>query len=342
MAGVRAFVRCAVVVLVASTGVFAIAAPASATTTVPISGSIVGTVSYPSVVPAECDAFPTYVFSWDLPPLGATDVSFAHCLDIAPFGVAQPVSGPFAVTTAIGTLTGTFSGTVDPVSAAEIDLHLSFMTSSGTGGLSAVSASFTLDGFSEFVHPHPRATLSGDVMVPDGSDLMVPTSTATPAPAPTGLQPTVNVFGWADFYVQGRRVGGLFPPSVRCWNAQGALVGLDAADDPGGSGVASETYQATGIAVIPTTTVSGPTAQVAVASRRSRRGLTTLRYSAMDNAGNQEPVRSLTILTSRIRDSRRWTCAVPTPTTFTVAVHGKVVLHVEGPTNNVIDYTIVY
>ena len=75
------------------------------------------------------------------------------------------------------------------------------------------------------------------------------------------------------------------------WYTGNVTVALAAADNAGGSGVASITYSATGAQPIAGTTVNGAGAAVAI----SAEGTTTLTYAATDNAGNAEAPKTLTV-----------------------------------------------
>ena len=76
-------------------------------------------------------------------------------------------------------------------------------------------------------------------------------------------------------------------------------VTLTATDDANGSGVASITYSATGGQTIPATTVNGSSTGVVI----SGEGLTTLRYFATDNAGNQSATGTTTFFATPFNDN---------------------------------------
>jgi hypothetical protein len=79
-------------------------------------------------------------------------------------------------------------------------------------------------------------------------------------------------------------------PNANHWNNTNVLVGLNATDNPGGSGVSAITYSLTGgqtgSAVVP-----GSAAVVPI----SAEGITTVNFFATDHAGNQESPKSLTV-----------------------------------------------
>lgn len=146
-------------------------------------------------------------------------------------------------------------------------------------------------------------------------------ATATPGRIPAG-QTLVPVA--ASVTVQDNRGATLGTISgVRCWNSQGLGVAFAATDNPGGSGVASLTYSATGAGPVTPATIRGDRAALAVTAA----GLTTLRYAAADIAGYQEAAKSLSILVGTAQDGGAFACAAPTPG-FTLPAHGT--LLVEG------------
>jgi hypothetical protein len=151
------------------------------------------------------------------------------------------------------------------------------------------------------------------------ADTTAPTSTATAEPVAQG-QPPITVTATATFKTTaGATVGTVGP--VRCWNARGVRVTLDATDNTGGSGVDTLTYSASGAQPIPSTTV--PAASLPATVTITTPGVTRLTYSATDNAGNQEPANSETVL---VGPSNRppFACALPTPESFTIPAHGSV------------------
>jgi FG-GAP-like repeat len=68
------------------------------------------------------------------------------------------------------------------------------------------------------------------------------------------------------------------------WTNQNVTVSLSATDDPGGSGVKSISYSATGAQTIEDTPVSGSSTSVTI----NTEGTTTISYHATDNANNAE------------------------------------------------------
>jgi hypothetical protein len=72
-------------------------------------------------------------------------------------------------------------------------------------------------------------------------------------------------------------------PNAAGWNSSDVTVALHAVDNDGGSGVRSITYGST--------TVAGDTVTIPVTSE----GVTTLTFSATDNAGNAEAPQTLTV-----------------------------------------------
>jgi hypothetical protein len=151
------------------------------------------------------------------------------------------------------------------------------------------------------------------------ADTTAPTSTATADPVAQG-QPPVSVTATATFKTTtGATVGTVGP--VRCWNSRGVRVTLNATDNPGGSGVNTLSYAASGAQPIPSTTV--PAAALPATVTITAPGVTTLTYSASDNAGNQEEPNSETVL---VGPSNRppFACALPTPASFTIPAHGSV------------------
>jgi hypothetical protein len=81
------------------------------------------------------------------------------------------------------------------------------------------------------------------------------------------------------------------PPTATGWHRSDVTVTLSASDTPDGTGVRSLTYRASGAQPLPSTVVFGTTAQVVIAAE----GLTTLRFFAIDLAGNVEPERAVTV-----------------------------------------------
>jgi hypothetical protein len=80
-------------------------------------------------------------------------------------------------------------------------------------------------------------------------------------------------------------------------------------------------YAASGAQPIPSTTV--PAAALPATVTITAPGVTTLTYSASDNAGNQEEPNSETVLVGP-SDRPPFACALPTPASFTIPAHGSV------------------
>jgi hypothetical protein len=151
------------------------------------------------------------------------------------------------------------------------------------------------------------------------ADATGPTSTAAADPVAQG-QPPVSVTASATFKnTAGATVGTVGP--VSCWNARGVRFMLNATDNPGGSGVATLTYAASGAQPIASTSVPAAAlpANVAITSP----GVTTLSYQATDNAGNQEQPNRQTVLVGP-SNAPPFACALPTPASFTIPAHGSV------------------
>lgn len=73
-------------------------------------------------------------------------------------------------------------------------------------------------------------------------------------------------------------------PNASGWNNTPITITITAADEVGGSGVASITYLATGAQAIATTTIAGDLVTLQISSE----GKTEIHYHATDNAGNVE------------------------------------------------------
>jgi hypothetical protein len=80
-------------------------------------------------------------------------------------------------------------------------------------------------------------------------------------------------------------------PNAAGWSSADVAVTLTATDNPGGSGVRSITYAASGAQTIALTTVNAASAAVSITAD----GATTLTYSATDNAGNASAPQSLVL-----------------------------------------------
>jgi hypothetical protein len=75
------------------------------------------------------------------------------------------------------------------------------------------------------------------------------------------------------------------------WHRTNVTVALRATDEPGGSGVKSITFSATGAQVIPQATMTGSTASVPITAE----GVTTLSFFATDQAGNAVAPQTLVV-----------------------------------------------
>jgi hypothetical protein len=141
----------------------------------------------------------------------------------------------------------------------------------------------------------------------DGTPPMVMVS-ALPGTLPSGL-PLVTVQGTA--VVKDTRGATVGSTGFTCFDTRGLKLSLNGLDI-GGSGVAGLTYAATGAQAIPSTTVNGATAQVALTAS----GVSTITYSGADSAGNLSTSSRQTVIVGL-----GFACAAPTPT-FTVPAHG--------------------
>src|SRR5262249_35714772 len=84
--------------------------------------------------------------------------------------------------------------------------------------------------------------------------------------------------------------------NAKGWNATPVTITLSATDNAGGSGVKEVRYSLTGATKV-SRVVSGSTAAVTV----SAEGITTLTYYAVDNAGNKETGKTLTVRVDHTR-----------------------------------------
>jgi HYR domain len=80
-------------------------------------------------------------------------------------------------------------------------------------------------------------------------------------------------------------------PNPAAWNNSDVVVTLSASDNASGSGVKAITYGATGAQPLVSTTVTGASVAIGVASE----GQTLVTYFATDNSGNTEPPKTITI-----------------------------------------------
>jgi hypothetical protein len=90
-------------------------------------------------------------------------------------------------------------------------------------------------------------------------------------------------------------------PNAAGWNRVPVTVTLQAVDEPGGSGIASVTYRATGAQQIPTTTVAGARVTITFGAQ----GVTTLSYFARDRAGNLEATKTRVVRIDRTAPTLR-------------------------------------
>jgi hypothetical protein len=110
------------------------------------------------------------------------------------------------------------------------------------------------------------------------ADSTPPTTTATPSPAPNG----------------------------NGWNNTNVTVSLSAVDNPGGSGVKQITTSLSGAQTTGGGVTTGSSATVTITVE----GTTTLAYGALDNAGNQEATKTLTV---RIDKTKPVISGLPAP-----------------------------
>lgn len=122
-----------------------------------------------------------------------------------------------------------------------------------------------------------RAVLAGDVTPPTAS------ASATPSPNASG------------------------------WNNANVTVTITATDNPGGFGVASITYSASGATTIGSTTVSGSTALVPILSAE---GITTVSYFATDLSGNSSVAQTYTVRIDKSVSTLVWGSPSPAANSF--------------------------
>jgi hypothetical protein len=147
------------------------------------------------------------------------------------------------------------------------------------GGTAASSVNVTSpESLTAIAPSHTRGTVDITLTTPAGTsptgpsdqftylaDTTAPTSTASPSPAPVAGND-----GWTTGPV---------------------TVSLSADDGTCGSGVKNVSYSAAGAQTIPLTTVSGSSTSFAI----SQEGVTTITFSATDNADNAEAAKTLTV-----------------------------------------------
>src|SRR5439155_555192 len=80
-------------------------------------------------------------------------------------------------------------------------------------------------------------------------------------------------------------------PNAAGWHKSDVVVSLTAVDPPGGTGIKSVTYHASGAQPLPPTTVVGALAQVPITAE----GQTTISYTATDNAFNTSAPQTFTV-----------------------------------------------
>jgi len=147
-------------------------------------------------------------------------------------------------------------------------------------------------------------------------DKSPPTTNLTPAPGTLlAGRPLIALTGTALVKDGTGTALGSLP--FTCFDTPGLKIGLTAADSTG-SGPASLTYAAVGAQPIASTTTNGATAEANITAS----GLTTFTYSAIDQAGNQEAIKSETIVIGA-----GFACAGPRAT-FSMPMHGT--LQVSG------------
>jgi hypothetical protein len=80
-------------------------------------------------------------------------------------------------------------------------------------------------------------------------------------------------------------------PNAAGWNNSNVTLTLNAVDDPGGTGVKQITYSTIGAQTIASTTLAGPSTSFSI----STEGITTITFFAVDNAGNAETPKTITV-----------------------------------------------
>lgn len=80
-------------------------------------------------------------------------------------------------------------------------------------------------------------------------------------------------------------------PNAAGWNNANVVVSLASDDNAGGSGVKQISYSVAGAQMVPSTIVDGGAASVLIATE----GVSIITFSAMDNAGNVEAPKTLTV-----------------------------------------------
>jgi hypothetical protein len=80
-------------------------------------------------------------------------------------------------------------------------------------------------------------------------------------------------------------------PNAAGWNNSNVTVNLASLDNPGGTGVKQITYSASGAQTIASITLTGSSASFSI----STEGITTITFFAVDNAGNAETPKTITV-----------------------------------------------
>jgi hypothetical protein len=200
-----------------------------------------------------------------------------------------PATGPFLVTApnsavtypggSTQTVTWDVAGTnVPPIGTTDVRISLS--TDGGQTYPIVLAASTANDG-SEAVTIPNVATSNARVKVEAVGNVFFDVSNANFTITDT-VKPTITAT--------------VSPPANAAgWHRTNPTITLTATDDPGGSGVKSITYSATGAQTIPSTTVNAATTSVVI----NVQGTTTLSYFATDNEGNVSETGTTTIKLDR-------------------------------------------
>jgi hypothetical protein len=170
--------------------------------------------------------------------------------------------------------------------------------------------------------------------ISQGSDITPPTTIATALNV--GASVTISS---AKLTPQGGTAQNFGP--LLCWLSAGSspTVELRAVDEPGGSGVKQVTYAMSGAQVKPPTTVIGSSASVALTTS----GMTTISYSAMDFAGNQEATHQLKVFNADPFACMPAITATSLPAHGTLTVSGSyTVPTASGPSTTPFSFTITF
>jgi hypothetical protein len=183
-----------------------------------------------------------------------------------------------------------------------VQFKVTNLGSPGTFGVTSVSSvgSAAPSPSSVTLATGESATVSDAVTIPSGTAdgtfvqlSLVAQSTADPAVtnnAVLGL-----VVGSADTLAPIATATSSPAPNAAGWNRDDVTVHLSAADEAGGSGVKQLQYSATGAGPVAQTTVPGDSADVTVTAE----GVTTIAFSATDNAGNTSPEQTVVVRIDR-------------------------------------------